>query len=302
MCQSVCYHAYKVLISEISLSDDDSFEPFFEKSNDNIESSVEADEDREINLQSLITIVDYSEILEIWKVSRYNYPKCYQHVILLSNGEHLCTCFMLITHRIICRHFFKIFTESSKAYFHLKLIPNRWYKDEYIDSDENYSNEIVASNSSYSDTPAVQEFIRKYTINDLSEKHYKQISKNKLKYGILMEEAKKAIQYALEDGDDELIQFVKKFNKRKEDQQAQAESTKQRNGRSSNEILPNCVQVLDLIKHQSKGRKPSKRLKSSTENFKDKPKISNISNSDNSRKCRLCGENGHYRNTCSVKI
>ncbi|CAG8801253.1 30923_t:CDS:2 [Gigaspora margarita] len=173
MCQSVCYRIYKVPISEIPLSDDDSFEPFFEKSNDNIESSVEADEDREINLQSLITIVDYSEILEIWKVSHYNYPKCYQHIILLT-------------------------------YFHLKLIPNHWYKDKYIDSDKNYSNEIVASNSSYSDTPA-----------------------NKLKYGILMGEAKQAIQYALENRNDELIQFVKKFNKRKEDQRAQAESTKQ---------------------------------------------------------------------------
>ncbi|RIB24067.1 hypothetical protein C2G38_2169621 [Gigaspora rosea] len=117
-----------------------------------------------------------------------------------------------------------------------------------------------------------------------------------------MGKAKKAIQYALEDGDNELIQFVKKFNKRKEEQRAQAESTKQRNVHSSNEILPDCVQVLDPIKHQSKGRKPSKRLKSSTENFKDKPKMSNTSNSDNSLKCGLCGENEHYRNTCSVKI
>ncbi|CAG8749489.1 8997_t:CDS:2, partial [Racocetra fulgida] len=67
MCQSVCYHSYKVQISEISTSDDDSFEPIFDEVDDNSEIPVEADEDCELNLQSLVKIVNPNDILEIWK-------------------------------------------------------------------------------------------------------------------------------------------------------------------------------------------------------------------------------------------
>ena len=219
MCQSVCYRAHQVPFSEILVSDDDSFEPFFnEKVDDSAENHIEADEDRELNLKSLISLVDPNDILEIWKISRYNYSKSYQHIILLSTGEYFCTCFMLVTHGIICRHFFKVFVESSKARFHLMLIPRRWYKDEYMSSSDVCPGEVVKSNCDVSqeDAQITLEFAQKYTVNDLSEKYSKQISRNQLKYGTLMGEAKKAIQFAIQDGDDELIQFIREFNRRKE--------------------------------------------------------------------------------------
>ncbi|GBB99595.1 hypothetical protein RclHR1_03580002 [Rhizophagus clarus] len=146
MCQSVCYRTHQVPFSEILTSDDDLFEPFFDKEvDDSIETLTEADEDRELDLKSLISMVNSDDILEIWKVSRYNYPKCYQHVILLNTGEYLCTYFILVTHGIICRHFFKVFVETPKAYFHLILIPKRWYKDEYITSSDTSFSEIIIS-------------------------------------------------------------------------------------------------------------------------------------------------------------
>ncbi|CAG8809562.1 14381_t:CDS:1, partial [Racocetra fulgida] len=119
---------------------------------------------------------------------------------------------------------------------------------------------------------------------------------------------KKAIQYAIQDGCDDLMQFLKEFNKRKEDQQIQAELIKQQellniwkittNGNqiicNTNGILLDSMQVLDLIKHKPKGRPSSKRLKSSIEqpksNSKSKSNVSNISNNDRCRKCGLCGE------------
>ncbi|CAG8760287.1 16197_t:CDS:1, partial [Racocetra fulgida] len=68
MCQSVCYLACQVSMSEILLSNDDLFEPFFEKEpDDNLDILLEADKDRELNLQSLISMVNHNEILEIWK-------------------------------------------------------------------------------------------------------------------------------------------------------------------------------------------------------------------------------------------
>ncbi len=178
MCQSVCYRAHQVQFSEILVSDDGSFEPFFDKVEDSAESLIEADEDRELDLKSLISMVSFNDILEVWKISQYNYLKCYQHVILLNTGEYLCTCFMLVTHGIICRHFFKVFVESSNACFHLTLIPKRWYKDEYINSSDTCSSETITSNGQ-NDQNSVQitlEFARKYTINDLEERYSKQIS------------------------------------------------------------------------------------------------------------------------------
>ena len=299
MCQSVCYRTHQVPISE---SDDNSFERFFDKEEDPAaEIPTEADEDRELDLQSLIAMVDPDDIIEIWKVYRYNYPKCYQYVILLNTEEHLCTCFMLITHGIVCRHFFKIFVESFKAYFHLTLIPYRWYKDEYISSIEDYSNEEVISNCPSN----TLEFIhQKYIVNNPPE-YSRRISQNQLKYGILMGEAKKAIQFAVQDGDDELIQFMREFNKRKEDQQVRANLIKQQEELVNNKqaickangTFIGSNQVLDPLKHQSKGRPPGKRLKSSTEPG-SKSSSKSKEASDGGRKCGLCEKSRHYRSTC----
>jgi hypothetical protein len=67
MCQSVCYRAYQVPISEALTSDDDSFEPILDGEDSGAEIPPEVDEDRGLNLQSLIETVEHVDILEIWK-------------------------------------------------------------------------------------------------------------------------------------------------------------------------------------------------------------------------------------------
>ncbi|GBB92034.1 hypothetical protein RclHR1_19560002 [Rhizophagus clarus] len=196
ICQSVCYRTHQVPFSEISTLDDDSFKPFFDKEvDDSIETLTETNEDRKLDLKSLISMVNSDDILKIWKVSHYNYPKCYQHVILLNTEEYLYTCFMLVMHGIICKHFFKVFVETPKAYFHLMLIPKRWYKDEYITSSDTSSSEIIISScqNDKNDTQITLEFTRKYTVNDLSENYSEQLLQKQLKFGTLIGEAKKAI-------------------------------------------------------------------------------------------------------------
>jgi hypothetical protein len=304
MCQSVCYFTHQVSIAEAPTSDDGSFEPIFD-GEDSDETFVEVDEDREMDLQSLMATVNINDIIEIWKISRYNYPKTYQYVILLNTGEHLCTCLMLITHGVVCRHFFKVFVESSAARFHLTLIPCRWYKDEYISSED--FNENVIANGNFNHSGAL-EFTRKYTMNDLSEEYSKKVSQRQLKYGTLMGEAKKAIQFAICDDDDELIQFIRDYNERKKARYIQAESIRQQRAlanrmatndnqviRKPDGVLVESNQVLDPLKHQSKGRPAGRRLKSSTE-AKSKGETT-----DGGRKGGLCGGNGHYRSTCPLK-
>ncbi|CAB5209192.1 unnamed protein product [Rhizophagus irregularis] len=249
MCQSVCYRIQQVPFSEISASDDDSFEPFFDKKiDDSIETPIEADEDRELDLKSLISMVNSDDILEIWKVSR-------------------------------------------------EIIMNSCQNDQ-------------------NNTQITLEFTRKYTVNDLSESYSRQISQKQLKFGTLMGEAKKAIQFAIQDDDEELIQFIREYNKRREAQLIQAESIRQQEDLARRKMIANdnrvfhntrgvlvdSNQIMDPLKHQPKGRPTTKRLKSSFEKSGSN-KVKNGSeqaiSGDKGRKCGLCGENGHYRNTCS---
>jgi hypothetical protein len=119
--------------------------------------------------------------------------------------------------------FFKVFIETPKAYFHLMLIPKYWYKDEYITLSNICSSEIVMNScqNDQNDTQITLEFTRKYTVNDLLESYFKQISQKQLKFGTLMGEVKKVIQF------EELIRFIRKYNKRREAQLIQAESIRQ---------------------------------------------------------------------------
>ncbi|RHZ73211.1 hypothetical protein Glove_232g166 [Diversispora epigaea] len=169
------------------------------------------------------------------------------------------------------------------------LIPSCWYKDEFIHSEEVYSNEIIICNnsSSYDNTQTTLTYTRKYTINDLSEKQSKQISQRRIKYGILMGETKKAVQFAIQDGDDELIKFIKEYNKRKEAQQIQAKIIKQQESLTNrkvndnqivsgiNGILIDSQQILNSLKHQAKGKLLTKQLKSSYEQSGNKSKNKN---------------------------
>ncbi|CAI2182738.1 15775_t:CDS:2 [Funneliformis geosporum] len=111
----------------------------------------------------------------------------------------------------------------------------------------------------------------------------------------------KRIQFAIQDDDDELIQFIKEFNKRKEAQLIQAESIRQQEALAnrkindnqilcdSNGVLINSNQILDPLKHQPKGKPPIKWLKPSVEKSGSKGKDgSEQAISDRDRKCGLC--------------
>ena len=55
---------HQVSTAEVPTSDDDSFEPIFD-GEDSAETFIEADEDRELDLQSLMETVNIDDIIEI---------------------------------------------------------------------------------------------------------------------------------------------------------------------------------------------------------------------------------------------
>ncbi len=40
---------------------------------------------------------------------------------------------MIITHEIICQHFFKVYMKSNRVCFYILLISNYWYQDQFVD-------------------------------------------------------------------------------------------------------------------------------------------------------------------------
>src|SRR5437868_7241835 len=50
-------------------------------------------------------------------------------VIISDNANHLCTCMLLVSKGLVCRHFFSVMTNSDEAMFHIRLIPDQWYNE-----------------------------------------------------------------------------------------------------------------------------------------------------------------------------
>ena len=81
-------------------------------------------------LQSLLSDINTSNILEIWIIRRVGGISQKKNLVaLLADGTHICTCMETITKGIICRHFWRTMLYSSSARFHISIIPSRWYKD-----------------------------------------------------------------------------------------------------------------------------------------------------------------------------
>jgi hypothetical protein len=179
--------------------------------------------------------------------------------------------------------FFKVFVESNQAYFHISLITNRWYQDQFFFNSDLMSNELLVSSGPVNE-------------NQSTIKHF---------------EAKKAIQYSVQDGDDELLHLIKDYNDRKEQNRVEQERSKKRQHENNNQIITtpkgdiiDLQDIQDSVYHQPKGRIPFKRLKSAAEKtHKTVRKPLTEINNENSgqRRCGMCGNYGHYRNTCTKR-
>src|ERR1051325_10538043 len=97
---------------------------------------------------SLVENIPHNNIQQVWKVVRHRGQKSEpQHVILLNDGSHLCTCLWLINRGIVCRHFFRVMSYSVNAQFHISLISKRWYNNNKYDI-EQYEEEIYHNGES----------------------------------------------------------------------------------------------------------------------------------------------------------
>ena len=150
----------------------------------------------------LVENIPHNNIQQVWKVTRHRGQKSEpQHVILLDDGSHLCTCLWLINRGIICRHFFRVVSYSVNAQFHISLIPQRWYNNKH--NTENKENSLTpAVNIGESELhdeleQPLPQLSFQYLANFRQTSNVIQLQGPKQKYGFGMGYAKKALDLAI---------------------------------------------------------------------------------------------------------
>jgi len=255
---------------------------------------------------SLIENVPHNNIQQVWKVTRHRGQKSEpQHVILLDDGSHLCTCLWLINRGIVCRHFFRVVSYSVNAQFHILLIFQCWYNNKYIENKENmtpaYHN--IGENELYDELEQpLPQLSFQHLANFRQTPNVIQLQGPKQKYGFGMGYAKKALDLAIRTNKiDEFVNQVKFFI-----ESTKAELSEQEENRVS-------MHIGDPLRVQHKGRQPN-RYKSCGEPQKKKAKhaIRDVTNTTNhekeevvnqrskkgERRCKKCNQTGHYAPRC----
>ncbi|RHZ78356.1 hypothetical protein Glove_165g180 [Diversispora epigaea] len=250
---------------------------------------------RQTYLRALLNSVQKEKIKEVWQIIPYMVPKSYQHIILLDDGTHLCTCLLLVSRGIICRHYFKLMIENSSALFHIMLMPTQWLQDNAWDNINLIFNEPFVRTSSKNLKPIHNDddSQRAYLI----PKHYNNIQEVEIRPYITEKELKQ--------------QNKSQPKKRKvlEDKNS-IDELKMPDGR-----IYDVDSIEDPVKRQGKGRPAVKRLKACSEQknkadinkiqkenvYEEDGKDLNDSSNVNRRKCGLCHKIGHYSSKCPNK-
>jgi len=280
----------------------------------------------------MLDSVSGESIKEIWRITPYMFTNSYQHIIIFKDGTHLCTCLLLVSHGIICRHYFKLMVENSNALFHVLLMPTRWLQDDVWDRvDEIFNEPFIGSSSKNSKQPQDHSTVQQQPdfnpvhYNNIQEVQVRRCIQKKIDYGRLLGHFKKAINYSLEDNDqqnlDDIIlsyiserqakrQTVTVRTARSSEQLEETRNILEDSRKSNNEITLSDGRVYDIndindpIKYNCKGRPPIKRMKGYNESnhtvSTSKSQKENVQNHGdmNGRKCGICHKTGHYAPRC----
>ncbi|RIB23008.1 hypothetical protein C2G38_2172484 [Gigaspora rosea] len=287
------------------------------------------DDEPQTTLKSLLNGVEFSNIIELWRIHRIGGLSYHENIVaLLSDRTHLCTCMEMITKGIICRHFWHVMLYSIHAKFHISIIPTRWYKDSIVDQlDVNLKNSpvLVAIKPCIETLSLPSEAIS--TFQNLQQ--FQKLEHNEIihrttslrnRFGVAFSISKTAINIALEtNSDEELIRMLKNFIAIKwqgfEDLSCNVnnlyDNTNEKTGESE-EMVPLqqqfINQITDLKVVKIRGAPSKKRMKSFTEvldrraNDQETRETSNGKMSSKAQcKCLLCEALGHYQKKCPNK-
>ena len=216
-------------------------------------------------LKELTASLDASRIHEVWRVWSID-RKSFHHVVLFDETCHLCTCLTLVSHGLVCRHFFCVMTLSLKARFHIGLIPERWYSKRVRQTSEAAISCLSEDGFGTFEHIISPEFTH---IDQIRGCHVftatvqEEMSKRQL-WGRGFGMMKRALNLAISTGHaDELYDFHKTFADKIEQEIATKDGTE------NDDLLSVAARISNPLKVQTKGQK-SKRLKAFNDNAHSK--------------------------------
>ncbi|CAG8602460.1 5264_t:CDS:2 [Funneliformis caledonium] len=181
-------------------------------------------------VQSSFSLFQVQEIIEqrleteninnkysIWKASNMVYPQPF-----IQMCESVCyKAFQVNLNKIFTFDddvFEPLVIESQESEIPTPLQANEVDDDhQFVDCLDLSNEAFVNANKGESNQSNIQHFEWRYTCNNnLQVNEDQKKIRNQLKYGTLMGEAKKTIQYAIQDEDDKLLYFIKNYNIQKE--------------------------------------------------------------------------------------
>lgn len=267
-------------------------------------------------LDDLLDGIDHSMIAEVWEVQSIEHMTCTgQHVVLLENGYHLCTCILLFDSGIVCRHWFGVLIQSEKAHFHISLIPRRWFKDDMMEatvSDEPFVKGKPEDEHSVSQMPSFPEVAESWNmlcIESPMQTAAKAAGRKQATKGTLLGLARKCVELVNYDdpGDpNTLMQMFKEWICAHEEFQR---SKEQDCTSSGEDILVDLQHVQNPLRHVGKGRPAKRRIKSASEQTKKDGLSQSAQKSTESvkasgyasRHCSVCQSMQHDKRNCPDK-
>ena len=212
---------------------------------------------------------------------------------------------------------------TTEAFFCIKLIPIRWFKDNYMHLDPN----IVAANELFITTQGEYVAENDYITNDIVFQIHGDLNNDEEKvkikarrirdlYGKIFSIFKEALKKAVDDEDFSLYNTINEWIIKKElTQQREDEVSISPMQLHNIDYLDSAEGILPPEYRRHKGRVAHKRIKSSIESNVRKTALSDKTNvmtgaplenahknqeSKTSRHCKNCNGVGHYAKTCTL--
>ncbi|CAB4494858.1 unnamed protein product [Rhizophagus irregularis] len=221
---------------------------------------------RQVYLKALLKSTSRGSIREIWRIIPYMTTKTYQHIIILNDGTHLSTCLLLVSHGIICHHYFKLMVENQDAVFHILLMSAKWLQDNAWENIESLYNEpFISAGGHKSQNTTLQGFIPRH-YNNVQEVQVRHQMQKKMEYGRIMGYFKKALNYSIEENDQKnLDNLILSYIANKEKQRENTQLAVIEGHQTSDDIVKlsdgrvyNASDIKDPLAHRGKGRPPTK--------------------------------------------
>ncbi|PKC53781.1 hypothetical protein RhiirA1_478578 [Rhizophagus irregularis] len=240
---------------------------------------------------SLIKNIPHNSIRQVWKATRHREQKSEpQHIILLDDGSHLCTCLWLINKGIVCRHFFQVMSYSINAQFHISLISQRWYNYNKYNIEQQHKESVYQNEENKLEIGPRLSF--QHLANFRQAPSIVQPRGPKQKYGFGMGYAKKALDLAI--WTDKVDEFVNQIEYFIESVKSEL-SDQQENGIS--------MHISDPLRVRHKGRQPNRYKSCGKPQKKKVRRIQDITNTTNkNRKEDVAASQEEKRKKDIVKI